>query len=155
MRAKIPIKPHLKKWVLKTLRQAEPVRVDEDSMLGLGKMLMSVLVDKRDPGSLNELYTETLEIVMSREMEKRSPRTKYLAQVNHYLEKSFKTSLFTWVHAQLQNGSNAFTATKTFLAHYEIDEGEYTHDAAHRAWLRYKNNEFTRHRRNSQTSVTK
>jgi hypothetical protein len=149
MKIKIPVKPHIKKFILKSFRSAEPLRIEEDSLLG--KHCMSLLIDRRQgkAPNYNDLQTATLQLDLSAELSKRTPSVKKLERLNLYFEKLFKHSLYTWVHACAACQVNPYNATRTFVEYFDFDENQYTHDAAQRAWLRYKNNEYTRARKKS------
>src|SRR5688500_12738238 len=101
---KVPIKPHLKKFFLKTYHLSEPIKIEEDSILG--NQVMAILQDKRSVngkdlnninsqfnGSGSDLLTETLQITLSAEMNKRSPRVAKLVRINLFLQFMFRHSV--------------------------------------------------------------
>lgn len=142
---KIPIKPHLKKFIMKAFDYVEPIKVEEDTFLG--KNIMSLIIDKRSVSVPWEGYSEEVVLELSKQMAERSPKVRRLARINILLDRVFKQSLFLWVKAQHEAGIVPFQATKNFLAHFGIEEKEYSHDAAYRAWLRWKNGELLSVRR--------
>lgn len=155
---RIPIKPQFKKWLIKR-HKAEPIKVHEDSTIG--QRIMSILLDKREKvngiskiNNIKDQLTETITVELSDVMMKRSPRIGKLTQLNTFFEKDFKDDLYLWVQCAVTYGINEYTATRNFCEHFDFQEGEYTHDAAQRAWLRYKNDESTRDKK-KRTTVTK
>lgn len=141
----IPVKPHLKKFILKRYGQVEPLQVAENSVIG--KHIMSMLIDKRDFENSNDEYSDIIQLQLSQAMYKRSPRIKNLIRINYYLENDFKEALFIWVHAKIDSGINPYNATREFVEFYNFSPTEYTHDAAQRAWLRHKNGEYERRKK--------
>ncbi len=150
-RFRVPIKPHLKKILLKQFypnhRSDEFIKVEEDSLLG--RHIMSILIDKRTikkaTGLLRYDFQDELKLELSQTMAKRSPRIDKLTMLNHELDEIFQTALFVWIKAQKHSGISAKRACESFIAFYEL-ENDYTFDAAHRAWNRYINNEYERER---------
>jgi hypothetical protein len=144
MTTTIPIKPHLKKFLLFTMEVKEPVVITERDMLG--SAIMKVLQETRNHKFDNVLegYTERLKLVLTESMRKRSPRLHRLVYINTQLEKDFQTGLLLWVRAQKLAGIPAKTAIINFLAALKIDENEYSYDAAAKAWIRF--NEASRNK---------
>jgi hypothetical protein len=54
------------------------------------------------------------------------------------MDDTFKEHLLTWVEGQQTAGIPAHTACKMFLEFYDIDEKEYSLDAAYKLWQRTK-----------------
>ena len=150
---KVPILPHLKKFVLYQLYdgQAEPIKVEEDSPLG--RSVMSILIDKRQVttssarSAYSKEYDSTLRLVLSHSMMERSPSIKKLARLNLEFDEIFRQAIFIWVRAQNQNGVGSYAAVQNFLEFYKIDESEYTKDAAYKAWQRFKHQQYVKERK--------
>lgn len=151
---KVPILPHLKKFVLAQLYdgQSEPIKVEEDSPLG--RSVMSILIDKRQVTTAvarsthNKEYDGTLRLVLSHSMMERSPSIKKLARLNLEFDEIFRQAIFIWVRAQNQNGVGSYAAVQNFLEYYKIDESEYTKEAAYQAWQRFKHQKYQKDRKN-------
>lgn len=145
---KVPILPHLKKFILGQLYdgQSEPIKVEEDSPLG--RSIMSILIDKRQVNtnaaisSHNREYDDHLRLVLSHVMMERSPSIKKLARLNLEFDDIFRQAIFIWVKAQRRNGVSSYAAVQNFLAEYDINDWEYTTDAAYKAWQRVKSKEY-------------
>ena len=158
---KVPILPHLKKFIIAQLYngQEEPIKVVEDSLLG--RHIMSILIDKRNVtgsgavGFMDKEYTSTLRLQLSSQMMKRSPRINKLARLNLELGEIFRQSLFVWVTCAKSYGIAAFPAVQHFLEEYGIEESEYSKDAAYKAWQRYQNLERTKEKSNLVTDEAK
>jgi hypothetical protein len=145
---KIPIKPHLKKFVLFVMDvDEEPIRVTEKQMLG--RCIIKVLQETRSHRFDNVLYTYTarIQVVLTEDMRERSPNMKRLVYINTEIENYFRESLIMWVKAQTKGGSPANEACKSFLAEMKIDDSEYSFDAAYKVWQRY--NDIKRKKRSS------
>lgn len=157
---KVPILPHLKKFVLAQLYegQQEPIKVEEDSPLG--RAVMSILIDKRQVttsvarSSHNKEYDHTLRLILSHAMMERSPSIKKLARLNLEFDEIFRQAIFIWVKAQKQNGVASSVAVQNFLEYYSIEEHEYSKDAAYKAWQRFKDMQYMKDRKN-RTAVLK
>lgn len=146
---KVPIKPHLKKFFLKTYHLSEPVKVEEDTILG--NQVMAILQDKRQVngkdlnnitshfnGSGSDLLTETLQISLSKSMIERSPRIAKLVRINLFLQHIFRHSVILFINGCTKSGVNPYNACKQFLQLYEFDENEYSLDGVHQIWKRHQ-----------------
>lgn len=158
----VPIKPHLKKFFLKTYHLSEPIKIEEDSILG--NQVMAILQDKRSVngkdlnninsqfnGSGSDLLTETLQITLSAEMNKRSPRVAKLVRINLFLQFMFRHSVIVFIEGCQKSGVNPYNACKQFLQLYEFDENEYSLDGVHQIWKRHQASRMKK----NQTSVPK
>lgn len=151
---KVPIKPHLKKFFLRTYHLSEPVKLEEDSILG--NQVMAILQDKRsingkemnnlNYGSADDLLTDTLAIVLSTEMQKRSPRVQKLIRINFFLQHMFRHSVIVFIEASIKSGVNAYAACRQFLETYNYDESEYSLDGIHQIWKRHRASQLKKNR---------
>jgi hypothetical protein len=134
---KIPIKPHLKKYVLFTMDCQEPIATDEKGMIG--RCIINVLKEKREHRFDNvlEKYTDRIEVQLNADMRSRSPKLHRLLYINIELERLFREAIIIWVHAQKDAGMPANEACKNFLAKLKIEEREYSFDAAYKLWQRF------------------
>ena len=141
---KIPIKPHLKKFVLKTYDcENEIVKATKHNSLGI--MIEMVLRLKYEIHVTSvDKYTEVLEIELNQDCSNLEVRAKRIAYVNYILEKDFKATMFLFVQAQKLQAIPALTGIKTFLKFYGIEEYEYGSDSAYRQWTRMSNDEYNR-----------
>lgn len=144
---KVPIKSHLKKFVLWALDADEPVQVTEIDFLG--RSIMKVLQETRSHKFANVLegYTERIEIQLTSRMQERNYRLHRLIHINTELDKAFRDAIILFVRAQNQAGEPSNSACKNFLELLNIDESEFSYDAAYKAWQRF--NERTREKRKS------
>jgi len=140
MTVDIPIKPHLKKFVLFQLDRSEPLELSEKDLLG--SAVMKILLEKRQHRFENivESYTSRIKVKLNSDMRKRSPRLYRLIYANTELEREFKEALMLWIRAQRQLGYTAKDACINFLETMKIDEREYSWDAAYKAWQRFNVN---------------
>jgi hypothetical protein len=141
----VPIFPYLKKYVEKKIFNGmapPPFKVDQFSIIG--KQFMSILIDhdRVDCFKYKLEMSETLRVHFSKRIAERSPRLYKLMGINFYIDSLFKEDLISWNLSASFHGIPPFTATKNFLAHYGIDESEYSTDSAYRYWLRWKNLEY-------------
>jgi hypothetical protein len=159
---KVPIRPYLKKFYLKSHNLQEPVKVDEDSYLG--KQVMSILQDKRsmngkEANTITEFDTvdldHTLALELSAEMQKRSPKIGKLIRINTSLQHVFKAGVIVWIQASQRMGSTPYAACRDFLEFYNIDEGEYTADGVHQIWKRHLEDKELKRAKKNQGSVPK
>jgi hypothetical protein len=159
---RVPIKPHLKKFFLMTYDLQEPVKLEEDSILG--NHVMAILQDKRSVngkemnyitsqfnGDGSDLLTETLLLQLSAEMQKRSPQIRKLVRINLFLQYMFRHSVIVFIKGCIKSGVNPYNACKQFLQTYEFDENEYSLDGIHQIWKRYQANPLKK----NQTGVLK
>lgn len=133
----IPIKPHLKKFVLYMMNKREPLILDEKRLLG--RVITAVLQERRIHKFENVLssYTDRIAVVLNSDMRERSPRLDRLLYMNVGLAKLFREALLVWVKAQKNINLPAKQACINFLAELNIDDGEYSYDAAYKTWQRH------------------
>lgn len=137
----IPVFPHVKKFILKKYRLRNPVKPEETTVFG--QLITKVLKDNRmrlkyQDSQYRDRLTESLTIVLTKEQSEFGPRQYKLIRINQAMDDAFKEHLLTWVGAQQEAGVPAHAACKMFLQFYDIDEQEYTLDAAYRLWQRSK-----------------
>lgn len=133
----IPIKPHLKKFVIWMLGVQEPVKVSERDMLG--RCIIKVLQEKRTQRNVrgqNEGASARIRVKLTQDMAKRSPYLHRLININVELDNEFHDAIILWVKSWREMGMPASTACKEFLRVLKIDENEYTYDAAYKVWQR-------------------
>lgn len=148
---KIPVYPHLKRFIMMHWyhdhRNGEPLRIEEDSVLG--KMIMAILISKRSirkaSGLMRYEFTDYIEVDLSNNFKRRSPAIHKLCLINLDLLHIFHSHLFGWVRAQKVVGVSAKRACESFIAFYQLQD-HYSFDAAHRAWNRYINSEYQKER---------
>lgn len=137
----IPVYPHVKKFILKKYRLRTPVKTEETTTFG--KAITLVLKDNRlrlkyQDSQYRDRLTASLTIVLTKEQSEFGPRQNKLIRINQAMDDAFKEHLLTWVSGQQEAGIPAYAACKMFLQFYDIDEKEYTLDAAYRLWQRSK-----------------
>lgn len=149
----IPILPHLKKYLVKKFFSGHnaPYKIEENTLLG--KQFMSVIIDGRKVDFIDKHLemSEKLSVKLSQDMMDRSPRLAKLVTINYFVDKLFKEELISWILSAEYHGVRPFPASKNFLEYYSIEEAEYSHDAAYRLWMRWKNRDYN----NSRQSRTK
>jgi hypothetical protein len=138
---KVPVSAYVKKYLAKKFFNGNkgPIKIEEDTLLG--KQFMSIIIDARNKDFIDKHieYTETIDVILSQDMMSKSPRIHKLVAINFFLDKLFKEALVDWILSAQHYGVRPFPASKDFLAHYGIDENEYSHDAAYKYWTRRKN----------------
>jgi hypothetical protein len=137
----IPVYPHVKKFILKKFRLHEPARAEEYNTFG--KFIMTALEDKRlridyNDSQFRDRLTASIKVNLTTHQAKFAPRLQKLIRINHAMDDAFKEHLVTWIQGQGAAGIPAYTACKMFLEFYEIDEKEYSLDAAYKIWQRTK-----------------
>lgn len=137
----IPVFPHVKKFILKKYRLTSPIKTEETTTFG--KSITLVLKDNRlrikyQDSQYRDRLTESLTVVLTKEQAEFGPRQNKLIRINQAMDDAFKEHLLTWIGAQQEAGIPAYAACKMFLQFYDIDEKEYTLDAAYRLWQRSK-----------------
>lgn len=143
----IPVLPHVQKYVSKKFFNGNnhgPYKIEEHALLG--KIFMAVIIDGRKADFIDKHLEMTgkLHVKLSQDMLKRSPRMNKLVTVNFFLDKLFKDALIDWILSADHYGIRPFPASKDFLQYYGIEEAEYSHDAAYRHWIRWKNSEYNK-----------
>jgi hypothetical protein len=137
----IPVYPHVKKFILKKFRLHEPARAEEYNTFG--KFIMNTLQDNRlrvdyNDSQFRDRLTASLQVNLTINQAKHAPRLQKLIRINHAMDDAFKEHLVTWIQGQNAAGIPAHTACKIFLEYYDIDENEYSLDAAYKIWQRSK-----------------
>jgi hypothetical protein len=82
--------------------------------------------------------TESITFVLTAEQAKLGPRVSKLMRLNNDVDRLFKDHLIEWILAKRDDGISVHPACKMFLKRYNIDENEYSLDAAYRFWQRVK-----------------
>jgi hypothetical protein len=116
----IDVFPHIKKFILK----------NHDATNG------SIKVENND--QFRDRLTTTLTLELTKKQTQLGPRVSKLMRVNTDMDRVFKEHLLCWIKAQSALGIPPFTACRTFLEYYAIDESEYSLEAAHRFYQRSK-----------------
>lgn len=143
----------MKKYLAKKFfsgRKRGPYKIEEDTLLG--KQFMSVIIDARKKDVIDKhiQFSEHIEVILSQDMAARSPKISKLTSINFFLDKVFKEDLIGWILSAQYYGMRPFPASKDFLAFYGIEENEYSHDAAYKFWMRWKNSEYDKIKKESQ-----
>lgn len=133
----IPIKPHIKKFVLFVMEAQEPFIVRERDILGRAIIKAIQETRSRKFDRVLDKYTARIKVVLTKEMRERSPMIRRIIHMNTYLEMEFGDAIILWVKAQRKLGSPDSEACKDFLRTLKIDETEYSYDAAYKVWQRY------------------
>jgi hypothetical protein len=139
-RYKIPVFPHVKKFIAKNCDISSAIKTEEYTTLG--RLVTRALLDRRTGEENNDQYRDKLTtyitISLTKEQAELSPRLNRLMRINIDLDRVFKDHLLTYIYALKETGIPPFTACRMFLELYKIDEKEYSLDAAYRFWQRAK-----------------
>ncbi len=139
----INVKPHIKKFVLKYLNTDEPVKIRNKDVHG--KVFMSISWVQKDTRKIkfNDAdYPETLAVDLNHDASRQRPRRRDLEKINVYFDKLFKEIMFQWILAAITSGDSASDGIRRFLKYYRISEDDYSWHSAHRAWMRYRKQEY-------------
>lgn len=135
---RIPVFPHVKKFILKLYGNTEPVKIHEYN--SLGKLVTMALQDKRMRADQNDQQrdrvTDSITIVLNKEQSELGVRLGKLMRINTSVDTIFKEHLLTWIEAMKKNNIAPYTACRSYLHHYGIDDGEYSLDAAYKFYQR-------------------
>jgi hypothetical protein len=137
----IPIYPHVKKFILKNYgKYISGSGINTEEYTILGKIVTLSLRETRSRVKDNDQYrdrlTETICLVLTKEQTELSPRLHKLIRVNTDMDVIFKDHMLEWIQGQKVAGIPPYTACKMFLERYQIDDKEYSLDAAYRYWQR-------------------
>lgn len=135
----IDVFPHVKKFILKKFQLSHPIKAEEYNTFG--RLVTLVLKDNRmrleyGNSQYRNRLTAKITIILTKEQSEFGPRLNKLLRINEAMDDAFKEHLLTWVAGQEAAGIPAHTACKMFLEFYDIDEKEYTLDAAYKLWQR-------------------
>jgi hypothetical protein len=136
--------PYVKKYIIKKYfsRKKSPYKVDEHDMVG--KILICVILDKRNQKRIKALKgaTEQLVVSLNQDMNRHSASQAKLQRANFYFDKMFKDALIEWIIASTYkkvDTKNVSLSIKNFLEYYNIEESEYSYDTAYKYWTRWAN----------------
>ena len=137
----IPVFPHVKKFISKNYRLTHPFKTEENNTFG--KSITLVLKDNRlrlkyNDSQYRDRLTESITLVLTKEQSEFGPRQNKLIRINQSMDDAFKEHMLTWIAGQQAAGISAHHACKLFLGFYDLDENEYSLDAAYRHWQRSK-----------------
>lgn len=134
----VPIFPHVRKFILKNYKVTDPIKVEDYNVLG--KMVTLALRDNRKRVDYNDQYrdrlTASITIVLSKDQADLGPRIGKLIRINIHMDLIFKEHLLCWINALKGDGIPVNTACKMFLEYYNIEEKEYSLDAAYKYYQR-------------------
>jgi len=103
-------------------------------------MIQLCLRDNRKRSEFNDQYrdklTAELTIKLGTELNKLSPRIGKLMRINIYADNLFKEALMVWIEAQGEDGIAPYSACKSFLKFYDIDENDYALQTAYQYYQR-------------------
>lgn len=140
----VPVPAYIYKYVVKKFFAGNkgPFKIEEDTLLG--KQFMATILDvrKKDVIDKHLQFTERIPVILSQDMMKKSPNIAKLVSINFFLDKIFKEALIEWIQSAMYYGIRPYNSSRDFLAHYNIDETEYSHDAAYKLWTRWNSSEF-------------
>lgn len=139
----IPVFAHVKKFILKkylgTTRVNGTIKTEEYNTFG--KLVTKALRDNRLRMKYNnsqerDRLTDSITITLTKDQSKFGPKLHKLTRINQDMDDAFKEHLLTWIAGQQEAGISAHAACKMFLEFYDIDEKEYSLDAAYKVWQR-------------------
>lgn len=153
IKKKISVFTYVKKFILRKYLAAQvkksnnsadvAYKVSEHDMFG--KILITVILDKRNLKKEKKLKgaDETLQIILTQDMMSHSPSLVKLQRANFYYDKMFKDAMIEWVISSIYQNDKyssmkALSSIKNFLKYYDIEEAEYSCDAAYKYWMRWK-----------------
>lgn len=136
----IPVFPHVKKFILKNTRASGSIKVEEYTVLG--KLITLALRDSSVGAENNDIYrdriTASITVVLSKRQAELGPRLSKLMRINVDIDRVFKDHLLTSIYSLADAGIPPYKACRMFLERYNIDESEYSADAAYRFYQRSK-----------------
>lgn len=139
----IDVYPHIKKFAGKMyLRNKQGAFIcTETTMLGL--FVRMALVDKEswaspDNDQARDRLTATIQVQLTTEQARLSPRLYKLKRVNTLLDRAFKDAMICSILTQKSSGVPILPACKVFLEYYNIDENEYSVDNCYKHWQRWR-----------------
>ena len=131
----IPVLPHVKNLLL-SLYGAEPIRVNENNILG--RELQNVFFNDHCPPE--KINGEKISIQVSERLTPYFFKFKNAFALGCFFEKQFAVLLFTHIEAQRSLGITPVGSIKDFFIKYGIDENFYTIPSALEAYRRLKHN---------------
>jgi hypothetical protein len=131
----IPVLPHVK-CLLISLYGAEPLRVNENNLLG--RELQFIFLNKSS--TQEKINGEKISIQVSHRLTPYFYKFKNAFSLGCYFEKQFHVLLFTHIEAQKSCGITCVNSIKNFFDKYSIDQNYYTVPSALEAYRRLKHN---------------
>lgn len=108
----------------------------------LGKITTLALLDRRAWKNSNDQtrdrLTESITITLNTQQNNMLPRLHKLQRINLDIDKIFKEHLLVWIKAQEYQDTPVHAACKQFLEYFQIDEKEYSLEAAYKYWQNQK-----------------
>jgi hypothetical protein len=138
---RVPVQEYLKKYIVKRFFAGSkgPYKIEEKPLLG--KLFMAALIDGRKKDCIDTHLEKTtyIDVILSQDMLKRSPQPRKLQSIAFFVDKMFKESLIDHILTAQHYGVRPHNSVKDFLDLYEIEESQYTRDAAYKLWQRWNN----------------
>jgi hypothetical protein len=139
----IPVFPHVKKFINKTYpTAADCVLVDECT--DLGKFITLALIDNRAWKESRDLntperaakFTESIKVMLTIQQAEMRVRQSKLIRLNIDMDRVFKAHLITFIESKKQDGYPVRLACRKFMEYFNLDESEYSLDAAYKHYQR-------------------
>jgi hypothetical protein len=145
MELKVPVKPHIRKFLLKKYDTVEPIKISSQEYLGDVFTSAGLSLNRRNKrySITAEDYDSHILLDLNFELSQFSLSNQVLKEINVRLEMIFKNTMYDWTLATVMNGGFASKGLKNFLAYYRV-QNDYSFETAHRAWSRFINNEYDR-----------
>lgn len=151
---KIPIKPHLRKYVLRKLNTQSVVKVSTTDKLGLGIFILQNLIKKKEH-FISNISSEDVAFVSSiptRSFIEFEIGAKYskekgvfiensaIYNINKYIDKFFLNEMFTFVNSLILFDPNivALYAIDDFISIYDISDDDILLESLYMTYRRHK-----------------
>jgi len=143
----IPVYPHVRKFIQKKFKCKDTLHTSEHTTLG---MLVTVALKDNPRKGLGQIHnmnvrpetaeklTHSLSLVITKRQADHAVRLSKLARLNNFFDRMFKEHMVTFIEAQVAQGFPAYTACANFLAHYGIEDHEYSLATAYRTYQNLK-----------------
>ena len=143
------VSPLTKKIMLKRYAGQEPFKInrrdDYNHYLQFQPFRLNVLAVKKVKNQL----TEQVAIEVSHDLYKRLKHRPRRLKIGEYLHKVNQGVINEFVKAQVLTGETAMAALKTFFEINDIDEDDYSLEAAYKSWQRYKRDFLDKNEKNN------
>ena len=136
----IPVKPHVRKYLMHHLREGYKLT----QLDAFGRHLRLLLERRRKNNFLNgftERYTASFSVAVEGNLilqkRLRALNSKEIIDFNNFVEDVIKTEFYGLVDNRLAFGLSQYGAIQQFRAKYDFQDEDITHDALKKAWQRY------------------
>lgn len=142
----VPLKRHVKEFLLREFGPVEPLRIDQRQFIGQTVKLVLTKnpyrINTRKRIQCEESRPDILKIVLPTSLKHHVIEDARILDLSKFFEKFFVQQMVQFIKGAVHYTQNETDAVKVFCRAYNINPDHYDDETARKAWRDYKNNLF-------------